>query len=144
MPYATAANLLERLDEQTLIDLTDDVGVGVIGEDAVTRVIADADTEIDSFIGKRYATPVDPVPPLLLRLSLDLAIEGLYARRPHVATPEAVVRAAKNARALLASIAANKADVPGLAETDNSGTAAAGASFEAGGRLFNRTSLRGM
>ena len=40
-------------------------------------------------------------------------------------TPEAVTRGAKTARDLLAKIAANKAAIPGLAETDTSGTAAA-------------------
>lgn len=142
MAYATLPLILERIDEQTVINLTDDVAADVVGQDAVDRAIADADTEIDSYIGKRYATPVDPAPPLLIRLSLDLAIEILYSRRPHVETPEAVVRAAKNARALLANIAANKADIPGLQEADLSGTSASGASFSAEGRIFTRSSLR--
>jgi len=144
MPYATLTELLERLDEQTVILLSDDTLSGEVNSDAVERAFADADTEIDSYIGGRYAVPVDPVPALLQRLSLDLAIEGLYTRRPHVDTPEAVVRAAKNARSILAQIAANKAEIPGAAEADNSGTTAAGASFVAGDRLFTRTSMRGM
>jgi len=144
MAYATLTELLERLDEQTVILLSDDTLSGEVNSDAVERAFADADTEIDSYIGSRYAVPVNPVPALLQRLSLDLAIEGLYTRRPHVDTPEAVVRAAKNARALLAQIAANKADIPGIAEADTCGTTAAGASFVAGDRLFTRTTMRGM
>jgi len=144
MSYATLTELLQRLDEQTVILLSDDTMAGAVNTDAVDRAFADADTEIDSYIGARYAVPVDPVPALLQRLSLDLAIEGLYTRRPHVDTPEAVVRAAKNARTLLANIAANKADIPGVAEADTSGTTAAGASFVAGDRLFTRTTMRGM
>ena len=144
MAYATLTELLQRLDEQNVILLTDDTMAAAINTDAVDRAFADADTEIDSYISARYAVPVSPVPALLQRLSLDLAIEGLYTRRPHVVTPEAVVRAAKNARSLLAMIAANKADIPGVAEADTSGTSSAGASFDAGERLFTRTSMRGL
>ncbi len=144
MSYATLNELLQRLDEQTVILLSDDTMAAMINMDAVDRAFADADTEIDSYIGGRYAVPVIPVPALLQRLSLDLAIEGLYTRRPHFDTPEAVVRAAKNARSLLAQIAANKAEIPGVAEADNSGTTAAGASFTTDERLFTRTTMRGM
>ena len=144
MAYATLTELLQRLDEQSVILLTDDALAVAVDTDAVDRAFADADTEIDSYIATRYAVPMSPVPALVQRLSLDLAIEGLYTRRPHVATPEAVTRSAKNARLLLANIAANKASIPGVAELDTSGTEAAGASFEAGERLFTRTTLRGM
>lgn len=143
MAYTTLERLLERMPQSVLVDLTDESEAGVIDEAMIDRAIGDADTEIDSSIGKRYATPVDPVPALLARLSLDLAIEILYSRRSHVATPEAVVRAAKNARTLLANIAANKADIPGIQEADRSGTSAAGASFNASDRLFSRASVRG-
>jgi len=144
MAYASLTELLQRLDERTVILLTDDAMAAAVDTDAIDRAFADADTEIDSYIGGRYAVPVMPVPTLLQRLSLDLAIEGLYTRRPHVETPEAVTRAAKNARSLLANIAANKAIIPGLTELDTSGTTLAGASFEAEDRLFSRTSLRGL
>lgn len=143
MAYATATELIERIAEQTVIDLTDDAGLGVINTDAVDRAFADADTEIDSYLAGRYPVPVSPAPVLLTRLSLDLATEGLYARRPHSDTPEAVVRAAKNARALLASIAANKAALPGVSEGLADGRLS-GASFSADGRLFTRASQRGL
>ncbi len=141
MAYATATELIERIAEQTVIDLTDDAGLGAINTDAVDRAFADADTEIDSYLKRRYPVPVAPVPALLQRLSLDLAIEGLFTRRPHIDTPEAVVRAAKNARALLASIAANKADLPGVSEGLADGRPS-GASFSADNRLFTRATQR--
>lgn len=144
MAYATLTELLQRLDEQSVILLTDDALAGAVDTDAVDRAFADADTEIDSYIATRYAVPMSPVPALVQRLSLDLAIEGLYTRRPHVTTPEAVTRAAKNARLLLANIAANKASIPGATELDTTGTTAAGATFAAEERLFTRTTLRGM
>lgn len=144
MAYSDLAALQQRMPEQVIIDLTDDQHTGLVNEDPVDRAIADADTEIDSYLIGRYPVPVDPPPALLQRLSLDLAVEILYARQPALDVPEAVVRAAKNGRALLARIAAKDAHLSGVAETDNSGSAAAGAVFSGPGRLFTRDSLRGM
>ncbi len=144
MAYSDLTGLRQRMPEQTLIDLTDDVGAGAIDEDVTDRAIADADTEIDSYIAGRYAVPVSPVPDLLQRLSLDLAVEILYGRRPDLDMPEGVKTAAKNARALLVRIAAKQAHLPGVAEMDNSGTGSAGALFVGPGRLFTRETLKGM
>lgn len=144
MAYSDLAALQQRMPEQTLIDLTDDTGAGTVDEDVIGRAIADADTEIDSYLYGRYPVPVDPVPALLQRLSLDLSVEILYGRRPDLDMPEAVKAAAKNARALLARIAAKDAHLPSVAEADTSGTSSAGAVFVAEDRLFTRTSLKGM
>ena len=143
MSYATLTELLERIPEGVLIDLTDDDAAGVVDTDKVDRAIGDADTEIDSYLGRRYPLPIEPAPPLLVRLSLDLATEVLYGRRAHVDTPEAVTRAARTARSILADIAVRKADLPGLADT-TAGAGPSGASFSADGRLFTRSSQRGL
>ena len=65
-----------------MILLSDDTMAAQINMDAIDRFFADADTEINSYIASRYAVPVDPVPALLERLSLDLAIEGSTAAGP--------------------------------------------------------------
>jgi phage gp36-like protein len=142
--YSDLIALKERLPEQTIIDLTDDAGLNVVDPEGVDRAIGDADTEIDAKIGGRYTVPVTPVPPLLQRLSLDLAIEILYGRRPDLETPEAVIRAAKNARLLLSEIAAGKASLPGVAEDTTDSTSGAGASFTANERLFTRSRMGGL
>ncbi|GAB6191150.1 gp436 family protein [Desulfocastanea catecholica] len=142
--YSDLTALKDRLPEQTVIDLTDDGGLGVVDAGVVDRAITDADTEIDSKIGGRYPVPVAPVPALLQRLSLDLAIEILYARRPDLDTPEAVIRAAKNARLLLSEIAANKASLPGVAEATTATATGGGASFTANERLFTRSRMGGL
>lgn len=144
MAYSDLAALRQRMAEQTLIDLTDDAGGGAVDQEVIDRVIGDADTEIDSYLARRYRVPVDPVPALLQRLSLDLSVEILYGRRPDLDMPEAVKSAAGNARTLLARIAAKKAHLPGVAEADDSGTSNAGAVFSGPGRLFSRDSLKGM
>lgn len=144
MAYSDLASLRQRMPEQVIIDLTDDQHTGLVNEEPVDRAIADADTEIDSYLIGRYPVPVDPAPALLQRLSLDLAVEILYGRQPALDVPEAVVRAAKNGRTLLARIAAKDAHLPGVAETDTSGTSSSGAMFISNERLFTRDSLKGM
>ena len=140
--YSDLTTLKERLPEQTIIDLSDDENTGLVNEDAVNRSISDADTEIDSYLGTRYAVPVAPVPDLLQRLSLDLAIEILYGRKPYIETPEAVIRAAKIARGILADIAGGKVTIPAVAEDTT--TTAGNAEFSANERIFSRTTMRGL
>jgi phage gp36-like protein len=144
MAYSDLAALQQRMPAQTLIDLTDDADAGAVDEEVVDRAIADADAEIDSYLVGRYAVPVDPVLPMVRLLSLNLSVEILYGRRPDLDLPEAAKTAAKNARALLARIAAKDAHLPGVAEADNSGSVSAGAVFSGSERMFTRESLKGM
>lgn len=140
MAYAVYADLPSRMPEQTLIALTDEQGIGVGNEAVADAALADAAAEIDAMIGARYAVPVSPVPDLLKKVCLDLAVEGLYARRHDVETPEAVVRAAKASRALLLAISRRDASLPNLEES--APATSSGAETSASTRLFSRDSLR--
>ncbi|WP_051554371.1 gp436 family protein [Desulfobulbus elongatus] len=144
MAYSDLAALQERVPAQTLIDLTDDAGADQVDQGVIDRAVADADTEIDSYLAGRYRVPVAPVPDLLRRLSLDLAVEILYGRRPDIDVPKSVASAAQNARSLLRRIAAKEAHLPGVSEADASGSSNAGAMFIGPGRLFTRSALKGM
>lgn len=81
MAYCIQADVQEQLDEERLIQLTDDEGAGVVNADRVDRAIADADAEIDSYLSKRYTVPLSPVPVLVRMLSVDLAVWNLYSRK---------------------------------------------------------------
>lgn len=81
MPYSTQSDLLEQLEENVLIQLTDDSGSGEVDVSAVDRAIADADAEIDSYCGTRYTVPFSPVPVMIRKLSVDIAIYNLFSRR---------------------------------------------------------------
>lgn len=107
MPYCTIEDLLKQLDEAALIELTDDAGSGEVGEEVAAAAIADADAEIDAHAGLAHAVPLDPVPPLIRRLSVDLALHNLYARRGGV-VPESRERRHERALALLSRIAEGK------------------------------------
>ena len=81
MPYCTQEDILKQLDEETLIQLTDDAGAGEIDTDVVDRAIADADEEIDSYLAIKYSLPFSATPNLVRRVSVTLAIGNLYSRR---------------------------------------------------------------
>jgi phage gp36-like protein len=82
MAYATIDDLRAQLDEATLVQLTDDEGQGSVNENRATRAIADAQAEIDGYLGGRYSVPLqEPVPESVRRLAVELAIYNLYARR---------------------------------------------------------------
>jgi len=81
MAYSTLADILERLPEEVLVRLTDDADQGQVDTAVVERAIADADAEIDGYVGTRYSVPLSPVPDLVRKLSVELSIYHLFSRR---------------------------------------------------------------
>ncbi len=81
MAYCTQADILERLPQDILVQLTDDDDTGQVDAPVVQRAIADADAEIDGYVGTRHQVPLSPVPDLLRKLSVEIAIYHLYSRR---------------------------------------------------------------
>jgi phage gp36-like protein len=81
MAYAVQADLVLRFGEDELIGLTDRENTGVIQASVVERNIADADAEIDGYLAGRYSLPLASVPPILNRLSSDIARYHLYGER---------------------------------------------------------------
>lgn len=140
MAYCTKADILEQLDEDILVQLTDDDDLGVVDDDVVTRAIADADAEIDSYCGTRYDVPFSPVPPIIRKRSVDLAICNLYARRRGV--PEDRKERCKEAVTWLRDVSTNKAT---LGEDDPDGTPsdANAPDIDHSTRIFTRDKMSG-
>jgi len=142
MSYCTQDDILTQLDEAILIQLTDDENTGSVEADFVTRAIADADAEIDSYVGARHTVPLDPVPELLRKFSTDISIYNLYARRSgppeHILDRyKAVIRLLELIARGTASLGADDpegnpspADTPLMADTNPA-------------RVFSRSKLRG-
>jgi len=95
MAYCTIDDIRNQLDESKLIQLTDDEGTGTVDTARVERAIEDAGEEIDTHVGARYAVPLDPVPPMLRKAAVDIAVYNLYGRREKV--PEMRVERYRNA-----------------------------------------------
>lgn len=79
--YSTLDDIKKLLPEESLIQLTDDEGQGTVDQGRVDEAISQADAEIDSYCAVKYRVPFDPVPDLVKKCSVDLAIYNLYARR---------------------------------------------------------------
>ena len=47
----------------------------------VEEAIEQADSEIDSYCAMKYTVPFDPVPEIVKKCSVDIAIYNLYSRR---------------------------------------------------------------
>lgn len=81
MAYSTINDVLKMLSEADLIELTEDVNATAYDPLVVDRAITDADAEIDGYVGARYKVSRAPVPPVLRKYSVDMAIYNLYSRR---------------------------------------------------------------
>ncbi|MEM5788999.1 MAG: DUF1320 domain-containing protein [Syntrophobacteraceae bacterium] len=84
MSYSTISDIKNQIEDARLVQLTDDEGLGTINEARVARAIADADEEIDGYVGARHTVPLSPAPAILRKMSVDIAIYNLYSRRDEV------------------------------------------------------------
>ncbi len=74
--YCTSAHMINRFGQNELIQLTDRVNGVAIDTTVLSAAIADASSEIDSYIGG-LIEPGDP-PAHLVRIACDLARYHLY------------------------------------------------------------------
>ena len=81
MAYCTLSDIKEQIPEDELLQLTDDDALDEIDTSVMDRAIADADAEIDSYCAERHAVPFDPVPLLVRKYSVIIAIYNLFMRR---------------------------------------------------------------
>lgn len=80
--YATLTDLISRFGENDLVNLTDVNRSGAINLVTIDRAIADADSEIDSYVAVRYSLPLASVPTELTRVACDIARYRLYGLKP--------------------------------------------------------------
>ena len=140
MPYCTQSDILEQVSLEDLIGLTDDAGQGIVDASVVARAIADADAEIDSYAASRYPVPFAPVPAMIRKTAVEIAICNLYARRR--GAPDSRRQRYDNAVKFLKSVASGEvtlgADAPAESAADG-----IEASTSAEDRVFTRDTLKG-
>ena len=136
MAYSTKADLLGLITEDTLIGLTDDHGVGVVDDGKVLEAIADSDAEIDGYCGERYTLPFSPVPAIIRKCSIDIAIYNLYSRRQGAPTDRKERR--DNAVTILKEIAKGTITLGANAPAEAGADDVQASSPE---RIFTRTTL---
>ena len=84
--YCTKADIYpDQIATAIVIKITDDSGTKTVMdaglEAIVNKAITDASSEIDGYAQKIYTVPLSPVPDLIKKYAVDMAIYNLYARR---------------------------------------------------------------
>lgn len=140
MTYATQQDLIDRFGQRELVQLTDRTNVPPTTIDAtvIARHLADATAVVDSYLGKVYALPLAETPPVVVKVTADIA--RYYAHGKAADRDGPVARAHAEALAWLKDVSR------GLVQLDVGGAVpaeAGGGSVRADppGRVFTRDSL---
>jgi phage gp36-like protein len=104
MTYSIQSDIVDQLDEDSLIQLTDDEDAGEVNEGRVAKAIADADATINAYCQGIYMIPLDPVPDKIRQISVDIAIYNLFSRRGDTA-PDIRIERHKEAIRFLEKVA---------------------------------------
>lgn len=139
MPYATQQDLVDRFGADELVQLTNRAGGATIDAAVVAKALADADALIDPYLAGRYAVPISPAPPLLVKLCADVARFFLHGK----AASESVRQAYDDALKMLAEISRGLASLPGAAAPAGSASPAGSPTFTAPARVFDAETLSG-
>ncbi|MHC4445640.1 MAG: gp436 family protein [Planctomycetota bacterium] len=119
MSYASNTDVEERLGSTVYVQLTDDGGTGSADEDKVAEALLGSEGQINSYLGRRYAVPVDTsghseLAAVLKSVTLDLVEYRLHCRRPPVA--EEIHRKKAAAVKWLEGIACGRSVLPASSE----------------------------
>jgi phage gp36-like protein len=102
--YCSIDDIRKNIPDVSLIELTDDNGTGQIENSIVSEAIAYADSTIDGYLRGRYSLPLNPVPKIIQKISIDIAIYHIYSRRFELEMPEGMQKRYENAVKLLEAI----------------------------------------
>ena len=111
----------------------------------IEAAIEDADAEIDGYLAKRYAVPIDPAPKVINKFSKDIAVYNLFSRIgiDETTDQKTYLNRYNSAIAFLKLVAEGKVSI-GAQVDDPAAAAATGFSVQSNPRLFSREQLKGM
>ena len=99
--YCTTNDLLTRIDEKVLINLSNDTfPATTVNVQRVNETIEIADDIINSALRNKYRLPLTSTPKIITQISADIVIYRLYSRRPQD-IPKNYVKNFEDAIALL-------------------------------------------
>jgi phage gp36-like protein len=133
MPYCTIDELKNKYTEQKIIELSSEGEA--VDNDVINECIADADAEINGYVQKVYSTPLDPIPRLIKKLSLNLTIANLYERRN--IDDEAISKLKNNAVQLLNRISKKSVSL-GLKDDNDTSIQSSSILITSKPRIFSR------
>ena len=117
MAYITDQDLIDRVGNQTAAELTTDSGT-TPDTNVLAEVRASAEGEVNGYLARRYAVPVDlgahpDLAAVLKGVTLDIAVFRLHSRRPPV--PPDVRAARDDAVRWLTDVSTGKVVLPAAA-----------------------------
>jgi phage gp36-like protein len=132
MAYATQANIVTLYGQELLDAVASRDGSGRADPETVTAALDAATAEIDTYLGVRYTVPLDPVPPYIRQVCVDIAVYRM-ALDIGPRTEEMRVRYA-DAIAYLKNVAEGKFELP---DTGSGGEDPGGGSAGTGARVIS-------
>ena len=77
MPYITRDDIIASIGESDFVLLADRDHDGMADDAVVTRAITAAESEVNSYVAQRYQLPLAETPPVLVQVTVDIAIYRL-------------------------------------------------------------------
>ena len=90
MSYCDLDDLIAALNEQTIIDLSNNDPSPSVNQDNIDEAIGKAEREINGYLRGRYILPLDTIPEDVKDIAVDIALYYLYKRVPDEITEEIV------------------------------------------------------
>jgi phage gp36-like protein len=137
MRYLTLADLEKIIAKRSLIELSCDYEAADEPDmEVISNLAEGAEDVIDSYVGQRYALPLDPVPSLLRGIAAQWVRHDLYGRRPEGGElPDAVVRGQRDAMKMLEAIRDGKLKL-GVGDDEAAATASGSVRVRTAKRRF--------
>jgi phage gp36-like protein len=131
MTYATPQDLIDRLGLREATAISDRNGTGLPDTAVLTTALAEAEVEVNSYLGRRYLLPLTSadtnqvvVPSLLKRVVIDIA--RYRQTGTEIMETDSIRNRYKDAIRLLEQIAEGKVSVGNLLPAPSGGPAALG------------------
>lgn len=140
MPYADLDDATDLYGEDYVLSSVDRDDDGNPDVEALRAALGQASSEMDSYLGVRFTVPIAPVPQLLVRYCVDIAI---YQLAPDAGSyTDEKRRRYEDAIRWLQAVAAGKAALPVTPPTED--TQQPVPEMVSSTRLFTRTKLGGV
>lgn len=139
MAYASLQDMVERFGETEMIQMSDrSMTATALDATVVAAKLADADAEIDGYLGQRFTLPLASVPTVLKRIATDIARYHLYDDR----ATEQVTKRYDGAIAFLKGVAKGDVSIGVDPSGDVPAQAIGAPAFVEGESVFARGKLR--
>ena len=135
MAYCTQSDIENRVSAADLVRLSDHDGDGVSDAAVVAQAIAHAQGDIDSYLQTKYSVPVSPVPDVLNKHCVTMAVYYLQLGRDSVT--EDMRHAYEDIIKWLKDVVAGKAEL-GISPKPTESGSAGGVRYDAKTRRFGR------